>query len=63
MDLEKIEIHKKFSKTPDFATLKHLVFFYFVIPIFSQPFTVKIVNYPVDKDVLWKKWSSQRLWL
>ena len=27
MDLEKIEIRKIFLKTPDFATLKHLIFF------------------------------------
>ena len=26
MDLEKIEIRKIFLKTPDFATLKHLIF-------------------------------------
>ena len=26
MDLEKIEIRKKFLKTPDFAPLKHLIF-------------------------------------
>ena len=26
-----------------------------MIPIFSKPFTGKIVDYPVDEEVFWKK--------
>ena len=51
MDLEKIEICKKNLKAPDFATLKHLIFFYIVIPIFSKSFTERVVKYPVDEEV------------
>ena len=61
MDLEKIEIRKKNFKNSGFRNSKTLSFNYIVIPIFSKPFTVRIINYPVDEEVLWKKWSSQRL--
>ena len=26
-----------------------------MIPIFSKPFTGRVVNYPVDEEVFWKK--------
>ena len=63
MDLEKIEIRKFFFKKSGFRNSKTLNFYYIVIPIFSKPFTGRIVNYPVDEEVFWKKWSGQRLWL
>ena len=59
MDLEKIEIRKNFFKNSGFRNSKSLNFYYIVIPIFSKPFTGRIVNYPVDEEVLWKKWSCQ----
>ena len=61
MDLEKIEIRKIFFKKSGFRSSKTINFYYIVIPIFSKPFTDRIVNYPVDEEVLWKKWSGQRL--
>ena len=61
MDLEKIEIRKNLFKNSGFRNSKSLNFYYIVIPIFSKPFRGRIVNYPVDEEVLWKKWSGQRL--
>ena len=61
MDLEKIEIRKNFFKNSGFRNSKSLNFYYIVIPIFSKPFTGRIANYPVDEEVLWKKWSCQSL--
>ena len=61
MDLEKIEIRKIFFKNSGFRNSKSLNFYYIVIPIFSKPFRGRFVNYPVDEEVLWKKWSGQRL--
>ena len=55
MDLEKIEIRKIFFKNSGFRNSKTLSFYYIVIPIFSKPFTGRIVNYPVDEQVFWKK--------
>ena len=46
MDLEKIEIRKNFFKNSGFRNSKTLNLCYIVIPIFSQPFTGTIVNYP-----------------
>ena len=63
MDLEKIEIRKIFFKNSGFCDSKSFNFYYIVIPIFSKPFKIRIVNYPVDEEVFWKKWSGQRLWL
>ena len=63
MDLEKIEIRKKIFKSSGFRNSKTLKFYYIVIPIFYKPFTGKIVDYPVDEEVFWKKWRGQRLWL
>ena len=63
MELEKIEIRKKIFKRSGFRNSKTLNFYYIVIPIFSKPFTSKIVDYPVDEEVFWKKWRGQRLWL
>ena len=63
MDLEKNEIRKKFFKNSGFRNSKTLNFYYIVIPIFTKPFTGRIVNYPADEEVFWKKWSGQRLWL
>ena len=63
MDLEKIEILKIFFKNSGCRNSKTLNFYYIVIPIFSKPFTGRIVNYPVDEEVFWKKCSGQRLWL
>ena len=51
MDLEKIEIRKKFFKNSGFRNSKTLNFYYIVIPIFTKPFTGRIVNYPVDEAV------------
>ena len=61
MDLEKIEIRKNFFKKSGFRSSKTINFYYIVIPIFSKPFTGRIVNYTVEEEVLWKKWSGQRL--
>ena len=61
MDLEKIEIRKNFFKNSGVRSSKTINFYYIVIPIFSKPFTGRIVNYTVDEEVLWKKWSGQRL--
>ena len=55
MDLEKIEIRKKIFKSSGFRNSKTLKLFYIVIPIFSKPFTGRVVNYPVDEEVFWKK--------
>ena len=63
MDLEKIEIRKKNFKNSGFRNSKTPNFHYIVIPIFSKPFKVRIVYYPVDEEAFWKKWSGQRLWL
>ena len=63
MDLEKIEIRKKIFKSSGFRNSKTLNSYYIVIPIFSKPFTERIVDYPVDEEVFWKKWRGQRLWL
>ena len=63
MDLEKIEIRKKIFKSSGFRNSETLQFYYIVIPIFSEPFTDKIVDYPVDEEVFWKKLRGQRLWL
>ena len=63
MDLEKIEIRKKFFKNSGFRNSKTLNFYYIVITIFTKPFTGRVFNYPVDEEVFWKKWSGQRLWL
>ena len=63
MNIEKIEIRKKFFKNSGFRNSKTPNFYYIVIPIFSKPFTGRIVNYPEDEEVYWKKWSGQRLWL
>ena len=63
MDLEKIEIRKNFFKNTGFRNSKTLNCYYIVIPIISKPFTGRTVNYPVDEEVFWKKWSGQRLWL
>ena len=61
MDLMKIEIRKNFFKNSGFRNSKPLNFYYIVIPIFSKPFTGNFVNYLVDEEVLWTKWSGQRL--
>ena len=63
MDLEKNEIRKKIFESSGFRNSKTLIFFYIVIPIFSKPFTGRVVNYFVDEEVFWKKWRGQRLWL
>ena len=54
MDLEKIEIRKKFFKNSGFRNSKTLNFYYIVIPIFSKPFTGRFVNYPVAEEVFKK---------
>ena len=52
MDLEKIEIRKKKNfESSGFCDSKTLKSYYIVIPIFSKPFTGRIVNYPVDEEV------------
>ena len=53
MDLEKIEILKNFFKNSGFRNSKTLNFYYIVIPIFTKPFTGRIVNYPVYEEVFW----------
>ena len=63
MDIEKNEILKKIFESSGFRNSKTLIFFYIVIPIFSKPFKGRVVNYPVDEEVFWKKWRGQRLWL
>ena len=63
MDLEKIEIRKKNFEIFGFRDSKTLNSYYIVIPIFSKPFTGRVVTYPVDEEVFWKKWRGQRLWL
>ena len=63
MDLEKIEIRKKFFKNSGFRNSKTLNFYYIVITIFTKLFTGRNVNYPVDEEVFWKKWSGKSLWL
>ena len=55
MDLEKIEVRKKIFKSSGFRISKTLNFYYNVLPILSKPFTDRIVNYPVDEEVFWKK--------
>ena len=62
MDLEKIEIRKKNFESSGFCDSILLKSYYIVIPIFPKPFTGRIVNYPVDEEVFWKKSSGQRLW-
>ena len=62
MDLEKIEIRKKNFESSRFCDSKTLKSYYIVIPIFSKPFTGRIVNYPVDEEVFWEKSSGQRHW-
>ena len=52
MDLEKIEIRKKIFESSGFCDFKTLKFYYIVIPIFSKPFTGRIVKYPVDGEVV-----------
>ena len=61
MDLEKFEVRKKIFKGSGFRISETLNFYYNVLPIFSKPFTDRIVNYPVDEEVFWKKWRGQRL--
>ena len=63
MDLEKIEIRKKIFKNSGFRNSKTLNFYCIVTPIFFKPFKGRIVNYPVDEEVFWKKRSGKRLWL
>ena len=62
MDLERIEARKKIFKSSGFRNSKTLNSYNIVIPIMSKPFTGRIVNYPVDEEVFWKKSSGQRLW-
>ena len=59
MDLEKIEIRKFFFKKSGFRSSKTINFYYIVIPIFSKPFTCRIVNYPVDEEVFWKNGAAK----
>ena len=52
MDLEKNEIRKKKNfESSGFRNTKTLKYFYIVIPIFSKPFTGRVVIYPVDEEV------------
>ena len=62
MDLEKIEISKKNFENSEFCDSKTVKSYYIAIPIFSKPFTGRIVNYPVDEELFWKKSSGQTLW-
>ena len=55
MDLEKIEVRKKIFKSSGFRISKTLNSYYIVITIFSKPFKGRIVNFPVDEEVFWKK--------
>ena len=56
MDLEKIEIRKKKKfESSGFRNSKTPNSYNIVIPIFSKPFTDRIVNYPVDEEVFWKE--------
>ena len=60
MDLEKIEIRKKNFEITGFRNSKTLNSYYIVIPIFSKPFTGRVVNYPMDEVVFLKKMEGPK---
>ena len=62
MVLEKLEIRKKKFESSGFRNSKTFNSYNIVIPILSKPFKGRIVNYPADGVVFWKKSSGQRLW-
>ena len=59
MDLEKFEILKNFFKNSGFRNSKTLNFNYIVIPIFTKPFTGRILTIPWMKRCFEKNGAAK----